>query len=97
MLWILIRLMPCAVTWLSAVLHWYEVSGSLLNAICSLYESCTGMKISTSKSEAVVLFQKRAGCNLCKGKNLHMPDEFSYCVIGYYSQIIDNLNVRLKY
>lgn len=54
------------------------------------------MKISTSKSESMVLSQKRAVCSLYViGKYLNLPGGFRYCVFGSYSQVMENMNVRL--
>ncbi|TWW77309.1 hypothetical protein D4764_12G0006990 [Takifugu flavidus] len=70
------------------VLREYGVSGPLIRAVRSLYDRCqslvriagtAGMRISTSKSEAMVLDRKKVECLLrVKEEILPQVEEFKY-------------------
>ncbi|TWW57669.1 hypothetical protein D4764_07G0003880 [Takifugu flavidus] len=85
---------PRGVLW--GVLREYGVSGPLIRAVRSLYDRCqslvriagtAGMKISTSKSEAMVLNRKSVKClHRVKEEILPQVEEFNYLGVLFTSE-----------
>ncbi|KAK3549306.1 hypothetical protein QTP70_034533, partial [Hemibagrus guttatus] len=89
---------PCGILW--EVLWEYMVHGPLLRAVWSLYNrgrslvcnassecEAAGMRVSTSKSEAMVLDRKKVACTLqVGGEVLPQVEEFKYLGVLFTSE-----------